>query len=160
MGAGCQCVAEIEGPRHHTIDKTAFLGSRFVGENIRLTKGIHCRTPSKTCLGEVRRNFLQRRSVLRAVGNHQVITLAGIVADGRGGIRHLEHILRELEGEISFAAHLSLNRFQGREHRLAERHIGGGAGHDHGPPELFGRRCGGRGRLAGREQQSEQQHRN
>ena len=141
---------------HHAVDVTAFFSGGGVGIDIGQAEGVDIRAPGKGDLGEILGDFLHGGAVLRTVGDDDVKALAGIVADGGRRIRNLEHVLGVLDLHGGFAAHLLLDGGQGAPHRLAEGHIGDGAGHDDRDADGFRRRRGGCGGAGAQQQGGDQ----
>ena len=97
-------------------------------------------------------------SLLEAVGDHDVIAVGGVVADGNCGIGHVKHIFGEGDLHRRLAAHLCLHRLQRIIHRLAPGHVGRGAGHDDGNADRLSRWRGGCIALCGRRGWNRRRH--
>ena len=77
----------------HAVDIAALFRRRCVGVDIRQAEGVDIRAPGKGRLGKVLGDLLHRGAILRAVRDHNVETLAGIVTDGGSRVGHFEHVL-------------------------------------------------------------------
>jgi hypothetical protein len=61
--------------RQHAIHIAAFLGGGSIGGDVGQPEGIYVCAPGKRHFRELRRNFFDRRPILRAMSNHQIVTL-------------------------------------------------------------------------------------
>ena len=130
-------IALREAGSHDAVDVTALIGGSLISEDIIQTKRVYRGAPGKAGLGEVRGNFLQRGTVLRAMADDQIIALSSIVSQRSSGIVHDEHAIGIDKFHRFFAAHLFLNSQQSIIHALAEGKVIDRAGHNHGHTEFI-----------------------
>ncbi len=120
---------------HDAVDVAAFFGASFIGEDIFQTLAVAsiagC-APGERDIREVFGDFKHRFAVLRAVHDHQIIPLAGIVTRCCRCVWDLEQVFGNTHVHLIRAAQRFLNGEQGIDHTLRPGQVILGTWRDHG----------------------------